>query len=185
MNALGIIPAHAGKTGRPWYQYSCTRDHPRSRGENSHRIGGTEYPEGSSPLTRGKLVGARRGDGRRGIIPAHAGKTKGSRPAHSQPWDHPRSRGENHLPGLTHADDGGSSPLTRGKHANVGVRLVEGGIIPAHAGKTAGMHVSISTDRDHPRSRGENQSIAPGATEISGSSPLTRGKLFTNRCAHS
>ena len=31
----GLIPAHAGKTGRPWYQYSCTRAHPRSRGENS------------------------------------------------------------------------------------------------------------------------------------------------------
>ena len=55
VSPIGIIPAHAGKTG--WIQTIefNTRDHPRSRGENRP----VNYPGRS---------------GRR-IIPAHAGKT--------------------------------------------------------------------------------------------------------------
>ena len=70
-----LIPAHAGKTNfRPRIGRSC-RAHPRSRGENSHRLGGDEYPEGSSPLTRGKPRTHRYGECDAGLIPAHAGKT--------------------------------------------------------------------------------------------------------------
>ena len=70
-----LIPAHAGKTGRR--SRPCCRSwaHPRSRGENRGVYRYSEDPEGSSPLTRGKLqhllAKARRGR----LIPAHAGKT--------------------------------------------------------------------------------------------------------------
>ena len=74
----GIIPAHAGKTPTPTLSCSQSRDHPRSRGENSHNDTLGEFFQGSSPLTRGKLSTIGRRVGREGIIPAHAGKTQWS-----------------------------------------------------------------------------------------------------------
>ena len=54
---LGLIPAHAGKTGSPPRQRSGPRAHPRSRGENPPRGHRTGHDRGSSPLTRGKPSG--------------------------------------------------------------------------------------------------------------------------------
>ena len=71
----GLIPAHAGKTPSRDSESPTNTAHPRSRGENSHRMGGTEFPEGSSPLTRGKLTPYEKALITRGLIPAHAGKT--------------------------------------------------------------------------------------------------------------
>ena len=70
----------------------------------------------------------------------------------------------------------GSSPLTRGKHPPGNQRVREPGLIPAHAGKTAGRRGRRSRRRAHPRSRGENLSCAPSSDGTAGSSPLTRGK---------
>ena len=70
----------------------------------------------------------------------------------------------------------GSSPLTRGKQALGGVQDAQGGLIPAHAGKTA---ISVSLPDQigaHPRSRGENRIIGLTFRLSLGSSPLTRGK---------
>ena len=111
-----LIPAHAGKTHGALSLCQLEAAHPRSRGENAHRLGGTEYPEGSSPLTRVKLLNGQAGD--RAVVA------------------HPRSRGENCLGVLDVCEEAGSSPLTRGK-LRVGVGedgLVR--LIPAHAGKT-------------------------------------------------
>ena len=73
--ACRLIPAHAGKThckdSYPW----CAAAHPRSRGENSDRLRIVAWLRGSSPLTRGKRAACHLGAGRRGLIPAHAGKT--------------------------------------------------------------------------------------------------------------
>ncbi len=70
----------------------------------------------------------------------------------------------------------GSSPLTRGKLFTGYGGLDMGGLIPAHAGKTERRGRENSDPRAHPRSRGENRLIRTGAGEMSGSSPLTRGK---------
>ena len=71
----------------------------------------------------------------------------------------------------------GSSPLTRGK-LGVGVGDVgDGGLIPAHAGKTAHGAGPALSGRAHPRSRGENGTQVLAGHLFSGSSPLTRGKL--------
>ena len=51
------------------------------------------------------------------------------------------------------------------------------GLIPAHAGKTRAATVSTIHERAHPRSRGENTRVPHIRRGISGSSPLTRGKL--------
>ena len=131
---------------------------------------------GSSPLTRGKRFGEDLGGFGGGIIPAHAGKTLRDQGRGDGDWDHPRSRGEN-LVGFGGGLVGvGSSPLTRGKRV-FGEGLVEqGGIIPAHAGKTAALHSRVQGIGDHPRSRGENVGAARTQRGDSGSSPLTRGK---------
>ncbi len=89
---------------------------------------------------------------------------------------HPRSRGENLAGVIGDAGGEGSSPLTRGKLILEHIRHAPPGLIPAHAGKTGGnIHHSIHTPA-HPRSRGENLSVAYGGRYQGGSSPLTRGK---------
>ena len=70
----------------------------------------------------------------------------------------------------------GSSPLTRGKHHHRRYRRPQPGLIPAHAGKTSSEAGRPINTRAHPRSRGENDDIAPVIAPVMGSSPLTRGK---------
>ena len=171
-----LIPAHAGKTERgvqvsPWDQA-----HPRSRGENRPRTAVLPARCGSSPLTRGKRLQLQAPRSRKGLIPAHAGKTLCWCECSSGLAAHPRSRGEN----ATFFDEDhnpeGSSPLTRGKLSSWWTSTWDQGLIPAHAGKTLRLRVESNRHAAHPRSRGENRlSIATGERRA-GSSPLTRGK---------
>ena len=75
----------------------------------------------------------------------------------------------------------GSSPLTRGKPRARIDRILRGGLIPAHAGKTRSARSPASPTRAHPRSRGENVPRYDILINEAGSSPLTRGKQ-TERC---
>ena len=91
---------------------------------------------------------------------------------------HPRSRGENLLERLNGVVGLGSSPLTRGKLTSRYNDALDGGLIPAHAGKTWNTGIRIVPSWAHPRSRGENSSSTPKKFPSKGSSPLTRGKRF-------
>ena len=176
----GLIPAHAGKTPRANTPRPASWAHPRSRGENATVRLIRTVTAGSSPLTRGKHGARQRTRRLSGLIPAHAGKTFAPTPKSIHGEAHPRSRGENHLPGLVDADDGGSSPLTRGKLDRL-VRAVEPeGLIPAHAGKTWLPTERYPSRTAHPRSRGENSGVTMHALRHRGSSPLTRGKLTSS-----
>ena len=134
---LGLIPAHAGKTGD--YRRVPVREgaHPRSRGENMRRCSWVLPGAGSSPLTRGKPLPERGLRLRRGLIPAHAGKTSPSAPGGIASRAHPRSRGENSISIGSASRMPGSSPLTRGKPGGAALPIRTPGLIPAHAGKTA------------------------------------------------
>ena len=91
----GLIPAHAGKTTTSLSEVSGARAHPRSRGENIGATNARTFNAGSSPLTRGKRKARASRLYGSGLIPAHAGKTRPTRPTPT-PWTaHPRSRGEN------------------------------------------------------------------------------------------
>ena len=176
-SSVGLIPAHAGKThAKPGYPKTAEA-HPRSRGENC--TPGTRVPvtQGSSPLTRGKHHDGRPPGLHRRLIPAHAGKTGAHGLRTCDAEAHPRSRGENlHLVG-TRLEDGGSSPLTRGKHRPLTASKPMQRLIPAHAGKTD-VHVGSGWWHGaHPRSRGENSRSSLTSSPGRGSSPLTRGKL--------
>ena len=50
-----LIPARAGKTPATRPATPASRAHPRSRGENVFPAAKIVVPQGSSPLTRGKL----------------------------------------------------------------------------------------------------------------------------------
>ena len=132
----GLIPAHAGKTGRHGPQTWSRTAHPRSRGENEAELSPSSDDSGSSPLTRGKPTGARRTRARSRLIPAHAGKTYRTKRSTSGASAHPRSRGENSLNSWSRTHSMGSSPLTRGKLVRSQRPLFRGRLIPAHAGKT-------------------------------------------------
>ena len=172
-----LIPAHAGNSSAVVASTASTAAHPRSRGENAHRLGGTEYPEGSSPLTRGKRGRPIQKTMSTRLIPAHAGKTRQALYRFDPSAAHPRSRGENTwlLPRGQRAR--GSSPLTRGKLIADTHGLTEVRLIPAHAGKTLRAAREPRRHWAHPRSRGENPSRTSHSAPSGGSSPLTRGKL--------
>ena len=140
---------------------------------------------GSSPLTRGKRRQRQVVFYRRGLIPAHAGKTPPPVGRSLPRRAHPRSRGENHRMKSVAASLMGSSPLTRGKHRLPGRCHRRHGLIPAHAGKTHPPRCPARYQRAHPRSRGENHRRHIRLRAGQGSSPLTRGKRASPRLSTS
>ena len=178
----GLIPAHAGKTWWPGGASPRSGAHPRSRGENRRSPRSTRHPGGSSPLTRGKPRAGRATATCTGLIPAHAGKTYFISASPRRAWAHPRSRGENAAGQARRQPGKGSSPLTRGKRRDAEVRGHVEGLIPAHAGKTSRTRAPTTFTTAHPRSRGENTTVAILNDPERGSSPLTRGKLCCQCC---
>ena len=156
--------------------WDASKAHPRSRGENTVGAAPTPVAGGSSPLTRGKRVAGIVGCLRDRLIPAHAGKTPRRTLLDRHHAAHPRSRGENTVGALAVLPDRGSSPLTRGKPCERVPGVLVGGLIPAHAGKTAVPGPTRNTVPAHPRSRGENHRRRLRNDRDVGSSPLTRGK---------
>ena len=72
---VGLIPAHAGKTGGRSEVLGSHEAHPRSRGENLNPVATVFTDTGSSPLTRGKPSATEPCSCSERLIPAHAGKT--------------------------------------------------------------------------------------------------------------
>ena len=171
-----LIPAHAGKTRRTPCDSRGAPAHPRSRGENTRSNIRRRQSRGSSPLTRGKRHEPGPDHGRGRLIPAHAGKTMMLKGCDWPSTAHPRSRGENGFLRAFVREGNGSSPLTRGKPAPLRPGCPEGGLIPAHAGKTWAVTCGARTPWAHPRSRGENHAASASSRATRGSSPLTRGK---------
>ena len=171
-----LIPAHAGKTAKWLRSLIRFPAHPCSRGENQGPASGVDHDSGSSPLTRGKRTGRRRGRSQQRLIPAHAGKTPCRARARSCVSAHPQSHGENASAGVVGFAAAGSSPLTRGKRRPVRVFAVLARLIPAHAGKTMRGLRPWSGCRAHPRSRRGNRAEIADLQTRAGSSSLTRGK---------
>ena len=73
----------------------------------------------------------------------------------------------------------GSSPPTRGPRHVAALVHGRGGIIPAYAGTTPGAAWASSSWGDHPRLRGDHRRRRNRRLRSPGSSPPTRGPLFT------
>ena len=158
--SAGLIPARAGNTIRTSLSRTCSRAHPRSRGEHGNELVGgvpnrahprsrgehrmafsySQVNTGSSPLARGTRLPESRRNMLNGLIPARAGNTSIRRRAKSPPWAHPRSRGEHQDSSLARAAVTGSSPLARGTPVCGLCREPGSGLIPARAGNTVPVH---------------------------------------------
>ena len=95
LDAIGLIPTHAGKTIECRPEASDEEAHPHSRGENGSTSVVQPCGRGSSPLTRGKPCSPRSRSFMSGLIPTHAGKTGRRWPVSRRRRAHPHSRGEN------------------------------------------------------------------------------------------
>ena len=75
----------------------------------------------------------------------------------------------------------GSPPLTRGIHIAASDCVRQAGITPAYAGNTVQwLHIGLG-HRDHPRLRGEYFPCRSSLSVRSGSPPLTRGILYSEK----
>ena len=95
---VGLIPAHAGSTCYINAAVQFFAAHPRSRGEHIVSAWNGLVEGGSSPLTRGALLVARRMLWTLRLIPAHAGSTEDRLLRGRRVWAHPRSPGEHDRP---------------------------------------------------------------------------------------
>ena len=172
---IRIIPALAGNTIYGRSKQGKTTDHPRSRGEYDLRAQQARKDDGSSPLSRGILMGRADQASLERIIPALAGNTLMRRPPSIVQGDHPRSRGEYRPPRAQSCRRYGSSPLSRGIPSQLFNRHFPSRIIPALAGNTYITLLPQNFRWDHPRSRGEYRRVTRGLSRVLGSSPLSRG----------
>ena len=153
----------------------CGGSSPRVRGKLA-RLFSAPSAVGSSPRVRGKPPSPGKEGPCRGLIPARAGKTPGTRPTATHRAAHPRACGENSRAADHDDGTGGSSPRVRGKLDRARESVQVGGLIPARAGKTGGRHGRSRRPRAHPRACGENASTPPPGRASPGSSPRVRGK---------
>ena len=153
---LRIIPARAGPTCFRFHGKHDAPDHPRSCGANGLLQRAHSHDTGSSPLVRGQRC-----------------------PGWGCPrnrLDHPRSCGANHIASTFSSIGSGSSPLVRGQHVFADVRVQAIRIIPARAGPTSTLGMTVVRPSDHPRSCGANAVCRHLRTVSVGSSPLVRGQ---------
>ena len=113
--AVGITPAHAGKSQFPGPSPALPRDHPRACGEKTFKTYELDVSRGSPPRMRGKVLPPPLAALHRGITPAYAGKSYCSRRRGSDPQDHPRVCGEKRSLSSSSRAKMGSPPRLRGK----------------------------------------------------------------------
>ena len=111
---------------------------------------------GSSPRVRGKLTVPPELIITAGLIPARAGKTKGSRLSLLRTQAHPRACGENVFDIEDTWEQAGSSPRVRGKREKRAPPRSRARLIPARAGKTTLSGIGSTLNTAHPRACGEN-----------------------------
>src|SRR6266568_3103115 len=95
--------------------------------------------------------------------------------------DHPRLRGEHPAGGRMISALPGSSPPARGTQLQIQPAQNRKRIIPACAGNTLGWAWGGTVKADHPRLRGEHESMRWRHELRDGSSPPARGTLHRGR----
>ncbi len=176
--AIRFIPAYAGNTLRADRPAIDTSVHPRVRGEHVPVSAQATHLDGSSPRTRGTHAGCACFPALERFIPAYAGNT-GRHPARNRLCSvHPRVRGEHMSFTITSVALTGSSPRTRGTHAENSSFKAVFRFIPAYAGNTPIADIIQYRRAVHPRVRGEHPPPKISCAGIYGSSPRTRGTLY-------
>ena len=135
---VGITPAYARKSKYCHFPTSLDWDYPRVCGE---KVGAGLFQEavlGSSPRMRGKEENAQGWQAVSRITPAYAGKSSQRSSATRSARDHPRVCGEKSVTLILLMVRVGSPPRMRGKEMMEIRAVIEEGITPAYAGKSAG-----------------------------------------------
>ena len=136
LHTIGITPAHAGNTVRPYRFTRYLSDHPRTRGEHMTICLKCLDGQGSPPHTRGTLRDRRVSLCCGRITPAHAGNTLYNNTTKIMGQDHPRTRGEHGEWRRMVNQEIGSPPHTRGTPYASRAGCTRSRITPAHAGNT-------------------------------------------------
>ena len=151
--------------------------YPRWRGEHISAVCLFFNPDGLSPLARGTprrnfhfFVSFR-------FIPAGAGNTSRLISVWIPAPVYPRWRGEHYPLALRIGRYVGLSPLARGTLTHEHNKTGSVRFIPAGAGNTANVLLSVMPTAVYPRWRGEHLSPYPGSEFGAGLSPLARGTL--------
>ncbi len=152
----GLIPAHAGSTLALRAQPGAARAHPRACGEHSSLEGIAVLSLGSSPRMRGARAGYGRLQVVNGLIPAHAGSTRGDMVHDRLDGAHPRACGEHDAVIPKIWVEVGSSPRMRGALADGHGEALGARLIPAHAGSTLRPQAFSLQVWAHPRACGEH-----------------------------
>ncbi len=173
----GIIPAHAGLTAPAHATQGSARDHPRACGAHYYSKFAKNSFLGSSPRMRGSRWCLQLLVQIHGIIPAHAGLTVLLRGITTARRDHPRACGAHVSAQVFIRLFWGSSPRMRGSPKRSALGLASPGIIPAHAGLTAGTPKPAHANGDHPRACGAHTIRRVDDISKTGSSPRMRGSL--------
>ena len=171
----GITPACAGNTSMWTSLMVSGRDHPRMRGEYILLCTIHIKSLGSPPHARGIHNPRGRANADTGITPACAGNTLLDLVRRKLEGDHPRMRGEYASLFLLLLPVLGSPPHARGIQT---IMFAPGsllGITPACAGNTGFSRSAACSRRDHPRMRGEYQTISHKSHLLLGSPPHARG----------
>ena len=131
----GSIPACAGKPRRLAARGPTGGVHPRVCGEAARNPEWIGPCSGPSPRVRGSRAGGREDQGRRGSIPACAGKPSAEADSGVDAGVHPRVCGEARMRAASPSYTPGPSPRVRGSRRRSVVQGARAGSIPACAGK--------------------------------------------------
>ena len=152
-----------------------SRDHPRMRGEQC--VGGatTAPRRGSPPHARGADRLIFTDQSRCRITPACAGSSHQQINNRFNDQDHPRMRGEQSPGSAGYRGGWGSPPHARGAGYFSTPYSLTSGITPACAGSSSQTPICPQQGRDHPRMRGEQETVYRSGNPLRGSPPHARG----------
>ncbi len=170
-----FIPAGAGNTRTGRFKPGARSVYPRWRGEHATDSAENYRASGLSPLARGTLRLRRLFRLRPRFIPAGAGNTCESDGVQSATAVYPRWRGEHAAPLLPKMIANGLSPLARGTRSPAFRHSHSVRFIPAGAGNTRVMVISMWLIPVYPRWRGEHLNWCCTPVGSRGLSPLARG----------
>ena len=175
MSRAKVVPAHAGVFRPARFRPTRWRSRPRARGGVPSWRSWRCIRRMSSPRTRGCSrvgVGQLQPDS---VVPAHAGVFHSTASADGPRPGRPRARGGVPPHQTVTPECSQSSPRTRGCSRYPDVGLVRDGVVPAHAGVFPGRARPTPSWSRRPRARGGVPRAPTTRSELSRSSPRTRG----------
>jgi len=175
LGAHGNTPACAGTTPGRASPSRPRREHPRVRGDDKTPEGASGLTGGTPPRARGRLSHAHDDLPAEGNTPACAGTTADRRPRGCTPPEHPRVRGDDAPTSGAPPTPSGTPPRARGRLGGAAVEVPRDGNTPACAGTTCSPTRCVASPAEHPRVRGDDDTVEERARVLPGNTPACAG----------